>query len=467
MISNQTAATPETPQAARQAALNAVLRRLVAAPPPPRNGTAAPVAPKPLPTPASAVPPVPRWLTAPVLRVVIPQSPLAAGTVAPPRPAPPPPPKPEPVPEAAASEVFEVPPLVEPIAAAKPGPAPNPAARIMSEIAAIVAEAPEAVAPVVVDLSVLDATAEQAAAARVELERLEAVPAVVEPEPAMVEPELAPSMVEPVMPPAASQPVPVPRAVVRRTRPRADRPQRRIAPPRPPKRASAGTPTDTPAKAARPRAAAAATATAQPAPAPVELPTPSPVIRAPARERPVLAPAATSVVRTLRPAAVPETRPLAQNRRLYRRVRLTAELEIAGKLCRLVDLSIGGFAAAGAERLDQGALVPVTLRMTIDGINIGTAFSARMVYGNGARAAGRFVDLTGAQTAFLRYIVTWRGEAVGAVGTTTLLDAITRWPERAFQPHPSTVKPPEAEQRPGFWSRLVGRIPLLGWRRHQ
>jgi hypothetical protein len=187
--------------------------------------------------------------------------------------------------------------------------------------------------------------------------------------------------------------------------------------------------------------------------------------KAPAGERPALAPASTAVARLPPPSAVPETRPLTQNRRLYRRVKLAADLEIAGKPCRLIDLSIGGFAAAGADRLDPGALVPVTLRMTIDGINIGTQFSARMVYGNGARAAGRFVDLTGAQTAFLRYIVTWRGEAIGAVGTTTLLDAITRWPERAFQPHPSTVKPPA--ERQGFWSRLFGRIPLLGWRRRE
>ena len=180
-----------------------------------------------------------------------------------------------------------------------------------------------------------------------------------------------------------------------------------------------------------------------------------------------MAPAAAAVARiprnALAPAAVPETRPLTQNRRLYRRVMLTAELAVSGTPCRLIDLSIGGFAAAGAAQAAAGAVVPVTLRMAIDGINIGTEFTARMVYGNGTRSAGRFIDLTAAQTAFLRYIVTWRGEAIGAVGTTTLLDAITRWPERAFQPHPSTVHPPP--ERPGFWSRLMGRIPLLGWRR--
>jgi hypothetical protein len=440
VISNPSTAASDTPQAARQAALNAVLRRLVATPPRPRSGAAAPIPAKP--TPPSATPPaaVPRWLTAPVLRLRIPDSPLAAGTVAPPPPAP----KSEPVPEAAASEVFEVPPLVEPIAAPQLEPAPDLAARIMSEIATIVAQAPEAIAPFVVDLSGLTTSDEPAAAPAVP----QAASAAPRPAAAIAIPPRAAS------PPAAPQPAPaLPqrtaaplRAAVRRPRPRVDRPQRRLAPPPPPKRAA-------------PRPAAAA---AQPALSPQ--PAPAPAVKAPAGKRPALAPAATGVARTLRTVAVPETRPLTQNRRLYRRVRLTAELEIAGRPCRLVDLSIGGFAAAGTDKLDQGALVPVTLRMTIDGIDIGTQFSARMVYGNGARAAGRFVELTGAQTAFLRYIVTWRGEAIGAVGTTTLLDAITRWPERAFQPHPSTVKPPEPE-RPGFWSRLIGRIPLLGRRR--
>jgi hypothetical protein len=351
------------------------------------------------------------------------------------------------MPEAASSEVVEVPPLVEPIADPKAGPAPDLPAR-MSEIAAIVAQAPEAIAPVAVDLSVLKVP-DQAAA--------------------------SPATSPPTTPVPHTRIEPARRVAVRRARPRVGRPQRRITAPRPQvKAAAAGKPSDrldhagSTAKPTPPRPAAAA---AQPAPAPLAppaQPTPPPVAKAPARERPALAPASTAVARTIgtlpAPAAVPETRPLTQNRRLYRRVRLTAELEIAGKPCRLIDLSIGGFAAAGADRLDSGALVPVTLRMTIDGINIGTQFSARMVYGNGARAAGRFVDLTGAQTAFLRYIVTWRGEAIGAVGTTTLLDAITRWPERAFQPHPSTVKAPEPG-RPGFWTRLIGRIPLLGWRR--
>ncbi|MGH7095757.1 MAG: hypothetical protein ACREFB_19780 [Stellaceae bacterium] len=180
-------------------------------------------------------------------------------------------------------------------------------------------------------------------------------------------------------------------------------------------------------------------------------------------DRPILAP--TGLAPTgLAPAPVPETRPLTQNRRLYRRVMLAAELTVNGAPCRLVDLSIGGFAAAGAPALTANAMVPVTLRMNIDGIDIGTQFSARIIYASEARAAGRFIDLTAAQTAFLRYIVTWRGEAIGAIGTTNLLNAITRWPQRALQPHPSTP-PAAAPERPGWWSRWFGRVPLVGRRR--
>ncbi|HVC50681.1 MAG TPA: hypothetical protein VND87_01530 [Stellaceae bacterium] len=191
--------------------------------------------------------------------------------------------------------------------------------------------------------------------------------------------------------------------------------------------------------------------------------------RVPARDRPMLAPtglALTGLAPTgLTAAPVPETRPLTQNRRLYRRVVLAAELTVNGAPCRLIDLSIGGFAAAGAPKLAANAVVPVTLRMNIDGIDIGTQFSARVVYASAARAAGRFIDLTAAQTAFLRYIVTWRGEAIGAIGTTNLLNAITRWPERAFQPHPSTAPAAPPAERQGWWTRWFGRIPLLGRRR--
>lgn len=142
---------------------------------------------------------------------------------------------------------------------------------------------------------------------------------------------------------------------------------------------------------------------------------------------------------------------------------LAAELAINGVPCRLVDLSIGGFAAVGAPPLTPNETAQATLRMTIDGIDIGTQLKFRVVYAGEQRTGGRFADLTAAQTAFLRYVVTWRGESAGAIGTTTLLDAITRWPQRAPQPHPSTV--PAEGTRPSWWSRWFSRFPLLGRRR--
>jgi hypothetical protein len=196
---------------------------------------------------------------------------------------------------------------------------------------------------------------------------------------------------------------------------------------------------------------------------PVLTPRPAPAAAsgavAPARQRPRLAPAAArarSAVSGPVATPVPEARSLAQNRRLYRRVMLTAQLEIDGVSCRLLDLSIGGFAASEMPRRPDNEALRVTLRMNIDGIDIGTVFTARMVHRSETRTAARFVELTAAQTAFLRYIVTWRGESAGAIGTTTLLDAITRWPERAFQPQPGALPPPAASQR-SWWSRWFGR----------
>jgi hypothetical protein len=153
---------------------------------------------------------------------------------------------------------------------------------------------------------------------------------------------------------------------------------------------------------------------------------------------------------------------MPQNRRLHRRASLAAEIEIDGKSSRLVDLSIGGFAAADTPPLVSESVLPVTLRMTIDGIEISTRLSARIVYVQLSRVGGRFIDLTASQTAFLRYIVTWRGQSVGAIGTTTLLDAITR-PDRgrSFDATDS-----ERPQRQRWWSRWFGRlrVPLIGSR---
>jgi len=141
---------------------------------------------------------------------------------------------------------------------------------------------------------------------------------------------------------------------------------------------------------------------------------------------------------------------LSRNRRLHRRVRLGAEIEIDGVPCTLIDVSIGGFAVTGIVNLIANKIVPVTLRLTIDGIEVGTRVNARIIYAHRERSSGRFIDLTPSQTAFLRYIVTWRGESVGMVGTTTLLDAITGGPEHGFSAKASNG----SKER--WWAGLIG-----------
>jgi len=163
------------------------------------------------------------------------------------------------------------------------------------------------------------------------------------------------------------------------------------------------------------------------------------------------------------PADAPRTdnRPTMRNRRLYRRVGFDAALEIDGAAAKLLDLSMGGFAASNSPDLEDRTVVPVSLRLSIDGVDIGTRMRARIVYGDGARCGGRFIDLTPSQTAFLRYLVTWRNQPVGALGTTTLLDAITRTPARVPPADFLPLEPPE--RRAPWWSRWFGR--LLGPRR--
>ena len=141
----------------------------------------------------------------------------------------------------------------------------------------------------------------------------------------------------------------------------------------------------------------------------------------------------------------------SRNRRLYRRVQLGAEIEINGSASSLIDVSIGGFAATGVADLVANTIVPVSLRLTIDGIEVGTQVHARVVYVNRERVSGRFIDLTASQTAFLRYIVTWRGESVGTVGTTTLLDSITGGPLHGFPPKDAH------ESRERWWHGMIGR----------
>ena len=146
---------------------------------------------------------------------------------------------------------------------------------------------------------------------------------------------------------------------------------------------------------------------------------------------------------------------LPRNRRLYRRAKLPAEIEIDGVPCTLIDVSIGGFAATGVPQLEPNALVPVMIRLTIDGIEVGTLLRARIIYVTQGRSSGRFVDLSPSQMAFLRYIVTWRGESVGAVGTTTLLDAIATGAERGYPGGAGIPADPEAKSR--WWAGLIGK----------
>jgi len=142
--------------------------------------------------------------------------------------------------------------------------------------------------------------------------------------------------------------------------------------------------------------------------------------------------------------------PLSRNRRLYRRVRLGAEIEIDRVPCSLIDVSIGGFAATGAADLAANKIVPVLIGMNIDGIEVATRVSARIVYAHRERLSGRFIDLTPSQIAFLRYLVTWRGESVGMIGTTTLLDAIT-----GAADHGHVAKLPNGS-RDRWWAGLLG-----------
>ncbi|HWB50990.1 MAG TPA: PilZ domain-containing protein, partial [Stellaceae bacterium] len=147
---------------------------------------------------------------------------------------------------------------------------------------------------------------------------------------------------------------------------------------------------------------------------------------------------------------------LPRNRRVYRRAKLPAEIEIDGVPCTLIDVSIGGFAATGVPaQLQPNTQVPVMIRLTIDGIEVGTLLQARIVYVTQGRSSGRFVEMSPSQMAFLRYVVTWRGESVGAVGTTTLLDAIAGGAERGF--NPGSTGRSELEPKSRWWAGLIGK----------
>jgi len=204
--------------------------------------------------------------------------------------------------------------------------------------------------------------------------------------------------------------------------------------------------------APRPYRPLSPTSAPEPADAETTLPDPqAPAYELPPRPpvdvRPELDPASLSS-----PVTDRNGRQSMRNRRLYRRVRLGAEIEINGNPASLVDISIGGFAAADISGVYPNTIVPVVLRLTIDGIEVGTRLHARIVYAIPERVSGRFIDLTASQTAFLRYIVTWRGESVGTVGTTTLLDAITGGPLKGLPPGSSNADAP----RERWWAGLIG-----------
>jgi hypothetical protein len=145
----------------------------------------------------------------------------------------------------------------------------------------------------------------------------------------------------------------------------------------------------------------------------------------------------------------------SRNRRVYRRVRVPADIEIDGVPCMLIDISIGGFAATGVSPIEPNTIVPITIRLTIDGIEVGTQLDARIVYVTQGRSSGRFIDLSPSQMAFLRYIVTWRGEPIGAAGTTALLDAIAGGAERGFSP--GSFNASDGSPRSRWWTGLIGR----------
>ena len=184
----------------------------------------------------------------------------------------------------------------------------------------------------------------------------------------------------------------------------------------------------------------------------------APVAEVPALIEPEVDPAAVSETKVIaQPADRTADRTALRNRRLYRRVKLDAGFEIDGAAAQLLDISMGGFAAANVPQRMPEATVATALRLSVDGVEISTRMRARIIYSDTPRSGGRFIDLTASQTALLRYLVTWRGQSVGAIGTTTLLDAITRWPEQALPSAPA-LPPVEPERRPGLFTRLLGWV---------
>jgi hypothetical protein len=148
-----------------------------------------------------------------------------------------------------------------------------------------------------------------------------------------------------------------------------------------------------------------------------------------------------------------------RNRRLYRRVGLEAEFDIDGTPVQLVDLSMGGFSATAAPRLQSNAILPVRLCVSVDGVDISAQMHARIVYTKELRVGGNFLEPTTSQVAFLRYVVTWRGQAVGSAGVTQMLDAITGWADRDQPKQREREMPPPPPPEPAsLLSRWIERF---------
>lgn len=461
--------------------------------------------PKAAPRPAPAAAFVPAWLVAPVLRIAIPDSPFGRGNVgrligeaAPATPAAPAAPAADPdtigFAEVEPRSAATAPPteIVKPDAAAdvESASASEPIAASLDEVADIPeaqippATEPAAEPPSVSSLPVAEVGEPEPAAEPLSVSPLPGAEAP-EAEPAAEPPSVSPQPgAEARDPESAAEPPwvsPLPVAEAGEPEPAAEppsvsplsatqagepEPTAEAFPPEPASRRpeSAATDGESEAPAPPPRAARPLGAP-QAGLRPVAAAPEAAAAGLPAAELPPLVEPEAEPFEATDTAVGPtrDDRPTTRNRRLYRRVGIDAEFEINGIPAKLLDLSMGGFAAANAPTLAPNAVVPVTVRLAIDGVDISTRMRARIVYAETPRSGGRFIDLTASQTAFLRYVVTWRGQSVGALGTATLLEAITRGPERHHPTERPSLEPPgRAERRTPWWSRMFGWFRARG-----
>jgi len=119
----------------------------------------------------------------------------------------------------------------------------------------------------------------------------------------------------------------------------------------------------------------------------------------------------------------------------------------------LVDLSVGGFIAADTPPLISDSVLPVTLRVTIGGVDISVGLTALIVYARFTGVGGRFVDLTASQSAFLRYIMTVQARTVGSSGIGPR-DAVTEHDGR----RPQLTSAGAGSKGRNLWSRWFGLL---------